>query len=56
MRIGLAELGANGDQVVRQAERAAADGFARLWFTSAVAGDPPIAMALAARAASAIEP
>jgi hypothetical protein len=39
MRIGLAGLGATVDRVIRQAERAEADGFAGLWYTSGVVGD-----------------
>lgn len=55
MRIGLTGLGASVDQVVRQAERAEADGFTSLWFTGAVAGDPLVAMAIAGRATKRIE-
>lgn len=55
MRIGLPGLGASVDQIVRQAERAEADGFTSLWYTSAVGGDPLVAMALAGRATSRIE-
>ena len=52
MRIGLPGGGATVDKIVRQAERAEADGFASLWYASAVAGDPLVAMALAGRATS----
>jgi F420-dependent oxidoreductase-like protein len=55
MRIGLTGFGTSTDQVVRQAERAEADGFAALWYPSAVLGDPLTAMALAARATTGIE-
>jgi F420-dependent oxidoreductase-like protein len=55
MRIGLTGFGTSTDQVVRQAERAEADGFGALWYPSAVLGDPLTAMALAARATTAIE-
>lgn len=55
MRIGLTGFGTSTDQVVRQAERAEADGFAALWYPSAVLGDPLPAMALAARATTGIE-
>jgi F420-dependent oxidoreductase-like protein len=55
MRIGLAGQGATVDRVIRQAQRAEADGFASLWYTSGVTGDPLAAMTIAARATSAIE-
>jgi F420-dependent oxidoreductase-like protein len=55
MRIGLTGFGTSVDQVVRQAERAEADGFAALWYPSAVLGDPLVPMALAGRATSTIE-
>ncbi|HKY65354.1 MAG TPA: TIGR03564 family F420-dependent LLM class oxidoreductase [Acidimicrobiales bacterium] len=55
MRIGLPGGGATVDRIVRQAERAEADGFTSLWYASAVAGDPLVAMALAGRATSTIE-
>ena len=55
MRIGLTGFGTSTDQVVRQAQRAEADGFAALWYPSAVLGDPLVSMALAARATTAIE-
>lgn len=54
MRIGLPGLGSTVDGIVQQAERAEADGFSSLWYTSA-AGDPLIAIALAGRATSTIE-
>jgi len=55
MRIGLVALGSTADRVIAQAQRAEADGFATLWFTGAVPGDPFIPMTLAARATSSIE-
>lgn len=55
MRIGLPGLGSSADKIVRQAERAEADGFTSLWYTTGVAGDPLVAMALAGRATSSIE-
>ena len=55
MRIGLTGFGKTVDQVVRQAERAEADGFTSLWYPSAVTGDPLVAMAIAGRATSRIE-
>jgi F420-dependent oxidoreductase-like protein len=53
--IGLTGFGTTTDQVVRQARRAEDDGFAALWYPSAVLGDPLPAMALAARATERIE-
>jgi alkanesulfonate monooxygenase SsuD/methylene tetrahydromethanopterin reductase-like flavin-dependent oxidoreductase (luciferase family) len=55
MRIGLPGLGTSVEKLVRQAERAEAEGFTTLWYTGAVGGDPLIAMALAGRATSRIE-
>jgi F420-dependent oxidoreductase-like protein len=55
MRIGLTGFGTSVEQVVRQAERAEADGFAAIWYPSAVLGDPLVAMALAGRATTGIE-
>ena len=55
MRIGLPGGGPSVDRIVRQAERAEADRFTSLWYASAVAGDPLVAMALAGRATSTIE-
>ena len=55
MRIGLPGLGTTPDQVVKQSARAEADGFSSLWYTSAVCGDPMVAMALAGRATSRVE-
>jgi F420-dependent oxidoreductase-like protein len=56
MRIGLTGAGATADRIIKQAERAEADGFTTLWYPSAAGGgDPLAAMALAGRATSAIE-
>jgi F420-dependent oxidoreductase-like protein len=55
MRIGLTGSGTNVDRIVRQAERAEADGFTSLWYPSAVQGDPLVAVAIAGRATSTIE-
>jgi F420-dependent oxidoreductase-like protein len=55
MRIGLTGFGTTVEQVVRQVERAEADGFASVWHPSAVAGDPLAALAIAGRATSTIE-
>jgi F420-dependent oxidoreductase-like protein len=55
MRIGLPGLGSTVDKIVGQAQQAEADGFASLWYTGAVAGDPLVAMAIAGRATSRIE-
>ena len=49
MRIGLTGWGTSVDKVVAQAERAEADGFTSLWYTSVVTGDPLVAMAIAGR-------
>jgi F420-dependent oxidoreductase-like protein len=55
MRIGLPGGGATPDKIIHQAEQAEADGFTSLWYASAVAGDPLVAVALAGRATSMIE-
>jgi F420-dependent oxidoreductase-like protein len=55
MRIGLTGGGSSADAIVRQAQRAEADGFCSLWYAGGVAGDPLVAMALAGRATAAIE-
>jgi F420-dependent oxidoreductase-like protein len=55
MRIGLPGGGATVEQIVRQAERAEAEGFSSLWYASAVANDPLVAIAIAGRATSSIE-
>ena len=55
MRIGLPGLDNSVERVIRQAERAEADGFSALWFTSGTLGDPLLAMAIAARATATLE-
>jgi F420-dependent oxidoreductase-like protein len=55
MRIGLNGGAASVDKIVEQAQRAEADGFTSLWFASAIAGDPLVAMSIAGRATSSIE-
>ena len=55
MRIGLPGTGGSADRIVRQAERAEADGFDALWYAGGGAGDPLLAMALAGLATSRIE-
>ncbi len=55
MRIGITGGGATADRIVQQAVDAEADGFTSLWYTSAVFGDPLVAIALAGRATSTIE-
>jgi F420-dependent oxidoreductase-like protein len=55
MRIGLPGGAASPDAIVRQAERAEEEGFTSLWYASAIAGDPLVAMALAGRATERIE-
>ena len=55
MRIGLTGGASSVDKMVEQAKRAEADGFSSLWYASAVAGDPLVAMALAGRATTSIE-
>ena len=40
MRIGLTGGGSSVDKIVQQAQRAEADGFTSLWYSSSVAGDP----------------
>jgi F420-dependent oxidoreductase-like protein len=55
VRIGLTGGAATADRIVQQAVDAEADGFASLWYASAVFGDPLVAMALAGRATATIE-
>ena len=55
MRIGLTGGASSVDKIVAQAQQAEADGFSALWYASAVAGDPLVAMALAGRATTSIE-
>ena len=55
MRIGLSGGAATVERMIEQAKRAEAEGFASLWYASAVAGDPLVAMALAGQATDEIE-
>ena len=55
MRIGLNGGAPTVDRMVEQAVRTEADGFSSLWYPSAVAGDPLVAMALAGRATTTLE-
>lgn len=55
MRIGLTGGAATAEGVIGQARRAEEDGFAALWYPSAVLGDPMVALALAGRATTRIE-
>jgi F420-dependent oxidoreductase-like protein len=55
MKIGLPGLGSTPGQIVRQAQRAEEEGFSSLWFTTGIAADPMVAMALAGRATATIE-
>ncbi len=55
MRIGLSGGAATTDALIDQATRAEADGFASLWYASAIAADPLVAIALCGRATTSIE-
>jgi F420-dependent oxidoreductase-like protein len=55
MRIGLTGGGATVDRIIEQAKQAEADGFHSLWFASAVAGDPLVAMAVCGHGTTSIE-
>lgn len=55
MRIGLPGLGSTPDAILRHAQRAEEDGFTSLWYSSATAGDPLVAIALAGRQTSSVE-
>lgn len=55
MRIGLSGGASTVDRMVKQARRAEADGFSSLWYASAVAGDPLVAMAIAGHGTTSIE-
>src|SRR5436190_6833000 len=55
MRIGLNGGASTVDRMVEQAVEAEADGFSSLWYPSAVAGDPLVAMAIAGRATTTLE-
>ena len=55
MRIGLTGGGSTVDRMIDQAKRAEDDGFTSLWYPSAVAGDPLVAMAIAGHGTTTIE-
>lgn len=55
MRIGLSGGAASVERMIEQAKQAEADGFSSLWYASAIAGDPLVAMAIAGRETSRIE-
>ena len=55
VKIGLPGLGSTTEKIIRQAERAEADGFSSLWYATGVGLDPMTAMALAGRATTRIE-
>ena len=55
MKIGLGGGATTIDRIVEQAVEAEADGFASIWYPSAVLGDPLAAIAVAGRATESIE-
>jgi F420-dependent oxidoreductase-like protein len=55
MRIGLNGGASTVDRMVEQAVETEAEGFTSLWYPSAVAGDPLVAMAMAGRATTTLE-
>lgn len=55
MKIGLGGGATTVDRIVEQAVEAEADGFASVWYPSAVLGDPLAAIAVAGRATASIE-
>ncbi len=55
MRIGLGGGATSIDRIVEQALEAERDGFATVWYPSAVLGDPLAAIAVAGRATESIE-
>ncbi|HXY91507.1 MAG TPA: TIGR03564 family F420-dependent LLM class oxidoreductase [Acidimicrobiia bacterium] len=55
MKIGLNGAASTVDRMVEQAVEAESDGFATLWYPSAVQGDPLVAIALVGRATTRIE-
>ncbi len=55
MRIGLNGAASTVERMIELAEEAEADGFSSLWYPSAVAGDPLVAIALIGRATARIE-
>jgi len=55
MRIGLTGGASSTDRIVKQAQKAEAEGFTSLWFASTVAGDPLATLAVAGRETGSIE-
>lgn len=55
MRIGLTAVANTTDKIVQHVRDAERDGFCSMWFSSATAGDPLVAMALAGRETTTIE-
>jgi len=55
MRIGLTGAAGNAEGIIRQAERAEAEGFSSLWYPGQVLGDALAAITVAGRATSTIE-
>lgn len=55
MRIGLTGAAATAEKMVAIAQQAEADGFSSLWYASATAGDPLVAIAMAGKATTTIE-
>jgi F420-dependent oxidoreductase-like protein len=55
MRIGITGGGSTVERIVQQAVEAERDGFTALWYASAIAGDPLVAMALAGQGTTTIE-
>ena len=55
MRIGLNGAASSVDRMVELAVEAEADGFATMWYPSAVGGDPLVTIALAGRATTTLE-
>jgi len=55
VRIGLSGGGASVTRIIEQAKEAERDGFASLWYPSAMGGDPLVAIAIAGRETTGIE-
>ncbi|HJR25647.1 MAG TPA: LLM class flavin-dependent oxidoreductase, partial [Acidimicrobiales bacterium] len=55
MRIGLNGGGATVTRMIEQAKRAEDEGFTTLWYPSAVAGDPLVAMSIAGHGTTTLE-
>jgi F420-dependent oxidoreductase-like protein len=55
MRIGLSGGGATVDRMIDQARQAETDGFTSIWYPSAFAGDPMVAMAVVGHGTTRIE-